>query len=665
MMSRMKTIFALLVVAAMVGLVPQAHATAANVQLWIAGSSALWQGMGYAAYNNGHSLNGSPTDPAYTVTCHWTTGSGFANNFNITDTRLGKNLVDAGQTWVVWSIPNTDTCANQAADNPVVRDVWVFSNVDSVVGNHAYFAKETINSSYAVGSAPIAGANAIGSQLFADGSSDTTPSQNLWNYLAQGGIVNVAATDIRPEDAAWVMCRANSPLGASAVSTGSDGLDGLGYNTSGAAQGSGECAKYTSNNSQDLKNVFGNPVLSGYPVASGKKAQVAAFNITGKDPATNAAVPAYTVYPIGAVPIVFIVNQHNHVLSGLNNATDRQLQAVFSGTNCNASAFGLSAGAINVFLREPLSGTYNTVESNVMRYPTIYPSPVVGTSMETGVGATNPLSATACAGGGGLRYRAIGTGEEVKSVLKSSSSDFGGNAADGIGYTFFSYGNISTIAANTDYNYISLNGIDPLFQSYNGGSGAGVDPGQPATGQLPLNTPCGTGTAAFPCAEQKIWQGGYSFPNVRNGTYRAWSLLRLVSTGTAGAGASALAAGAQAYSVNLVPDFVPLKAVKSGTTILDPGLLVVRSHYLQIAGDGVGLGSGCNGTGTNGCKLPANVSESQSDMGGVIIPSNAGGVKPGVVLNGVTFANGTGVNQIRNVQGSAADGTLGSHVRSN
>ncbi len=664
--------FALLVAASIAGVVPQAHATAANVQLWIAGSSALWQGMAYAAYNNGHNLNAHPVNSTYTVTCHWTTGTGGAASFNLIDTRLSKNLTDSGQTWVVWSIPNTSTCATQAADNPVVGDVWVFSNVDSVVGNHAYFAKMTMNSSYAVGSAPIAGANAIGSALFSDNSSDTTPSQNLWNFLAAGAIVNVAATDIRPEDAAWVMCRVNSPLGSSTASGGlGDGLDGLGYNTTGAAQGSGECAKYNASSTQALKNVFGNAVLSGYPVSSGKKANVAAFNISGKDPATNATVPAYTVYPIGAVPIVFIVNQHNHVLSGLNNATDRQLQTAFSGTNCNASAFGLSSGVINVFLREPLSGTYNTTEANVMRYPTIYPtSPgVTGTSQETGVGAAT-LSATPCAAGGGLRYRAIGTGEEVKSVLKSSSSDFGANAADGIGYTFFSYGNVSSIAAQSDYNYISVNGIDPIFQSYNGGSGAGVDPGQPSTGQLPLNTPCGTGASAFPCAEQKIWNGGYSFPNVRNGTYRAWSLLRLVSTSTAGTNAALLAAAAESYSANEVPDFVPIKPVKNGTVVVDPGLLILRSHYLQIGGDGSGIGHACTGVGTTtGCTFPANVVESQSDMGGVIIPTNQGGVKSTATvtpsLNGVSFPNGTGVDEIRNVTGSAADGTLGSHVRAN
>jgi hypothetical protein len=52
-------------------------------------------------------------------------------------------------------------------------------------------------------------------------------------------------------------------------------------------------------------------------------------------------------------------------------------------------------------------------------------------------------------------------------------------------------------------------------------------------------------------------------------------------------------------------------------------------------------------------------------MGGVIIPTNAGGFVHGTTINGVVFPNGTGVNEIRNVQGSAPDGTLGSKVRAN
>lgn len=685
-MSRMKSIFAVLVVAAMASVVPQAHAVTSR-QLWIAGSSALWQALAISAYNSGTNTNTTP-QTGYTSTCHWTSST----NFNLIDTRLGENLTDSGAAWVVWSVPHVGSnsavqdCAAAVTSNPAVADVWVFSNVDSVVGNHAYFAKLTINSSFAVGSTPpTGGTGAIAQNLFACTPSactaDDSPTQNVWNYLAQGSIVNVAATDIRPEDAAWVMCRANSPLGASTVGAGNgtDNLDGLGYSSAGAQQSSGQCAQYNTSSTQALKNVFGNAILSGYPVASGKKANVAAFNISGKDPATNATVPAYTVTPIGAVPIVFIVNHTNGTLSGLSNATESQLQSAFSGANCDASAFGGSfSGAINIFLREPLSGTYNTTEANVMRFPTTYGSGpgVSGVSMENNVGTSNTAAAPlgTCVAGTGHRYRAIGTGEEVKSVLNSSGTAFGANAADGIGFTFFGYGNVNTIAGQAHYSYITIDGIDPIFQSYNSGSGAGVDPGQPANGELPLSTPCGTGTTAFPCTEQQIWASGYSFPNLRNGTYRAWSLLRLVATGTASTYAADLAVNAQSYSVNSVPDFVPYKAVKSGTVTIDPGLLVVRSHYLQLDGVGSGLGDTCptaGGGSFTGCHIPSQTAaaEYQSDMGGVIVPTNAGGITPPTTialyqagtckaLNGVTYCNGTGLGRILNVEAPT-----GSYVR--
>ena len=81
-------------------------------------------------------------------------------------------------------------------------------------------------------------------------------------------------------------------------------------------------------------------------------------------------------------------------------------------------------------------------------------------------------------------------------------------------------------------------------------------------------------SGAFPCPESKIWTGHLSFPNLRSGTYRAWSLLRVISNGKGLPNVRLLVLGAQTFVVNSVPDFVP--AVKNGT---DPGLQILRSHY--------------------------------------------------------------------------------------
>jgi hypothetical protein len=261
---------------------------------------------------------------------------------------------------------------------------------------------------------------------------------------------------------------------------------------------------------------------------------------------------------VGAAPIVFIT-QSTGALSTVTNATDSQLQQVFSGANCNANAFGAPSANIQAYLREPLSGTMNTTEYTVFRYVN-----VSGISQEAGVAAQNPLSKSCTTGGS--RFRAIGTGEEVSSVQNSGVN----NGTDGIGYTFFSYGNVSSIADSASYGYLTLNGIDGIFHKY----GTTIDPGQPSiAGALPSAATLPASCAAnFPCAENKIWSGNLSFPNLRNGSYRAWSTLRVVSNGSALANLNLLVTGAQTYVVNTVPDCVPV--LKVSTT--DPGLSLLR-----------------------------------------------------------------------------------------
>ena len=618
-MNRIKYVFAVLCLAAVVGIVPQSQAQ--TVKVMIAGSSALWQTLALGAYNHGTSIVSGGG-----ATFHYTSSA----NFNLTDSRSTVATVDTGAIWIVW-------------DSAATPNVWAFIKVDSVVGNRCYFARPACTVS--VAAFPAVG-NSI--KVWPDTSVDTLPGstiQNLFTVAAQS--VSVAATDIRPEDAAFAACRVNSALGASAAGgANSDGLDGLGYNTNNA---SGVCPVYSASTAQ--AKGLGTAIASGYP-ASTSKANVLAFNITGKDPITNTTVPAYTVTAVGAAPIVF-VTARTGALKNLNNATEQQLQQVFSGTNCNASAFGLPSGNINVFLREPLSGTYNTTEATVMRYPTLYAegtlagSNVGGLSMETGVAANNPLSGQAgtCAGGG-QRFRAIGTGEEVKSVLNSNAAATFPTAQDGIGFTFFSYGNVSTISNNVSYGYVTLNGIDPIFQTF--GAGQSIDPGQPSgNGVLPAqaNLPavCPTG---FPCSEDAIWGNGFSFPNLRNGTYRSWSLLRLVATGTASTNAAALAKASNQYVVINTPDYVPNGAVTAvgslGKSVADLGLKLVRSHYQQYDGASVKLGAFVTAADT--CNVP----EKGGDMGGWIIPTTIG----------VTLEK-----RCSNVQTSLPDGSLGSAIR--
>jgi hypothetical protein len=427
--------------------------------------------------------------------------------------------------------------------------------------------------------------NLISSALWGNGSADSTPPTAIQALFTAGTLlVNTAATDNRPEDDLFATCRANSVLGG-----GSDGLAGLGY----GVNASGVCPTYSK--TQTLAHLEGSDILSGYP-GSTSTAHVLAFAISGKDPFTGTAIPVATTVSLGAAPVVFVFSRTG-ALSGAQNATDAELQTIFSGANCNGNVVGGSGGPISVYLREPLSGTMNTAEYNVFRYWTYG-----GASQETGVNAVNPLS-TACTSGGS-RYRAIGTSEEVKSVLNSNAN----HSNDGIGYTFFSYGNVSSIANNSDYGYLTLDGVDPIFHVY----GTTVDPGQPATaGVLPAaaNLPASC-SGAFPCAEGKIWSGNLSFPNLRNGSYRAWSILRILSNGTPLTAAKTLVSGSQTYVVNNTPDFVP--AVRIAAT--DPGLALLRSHYTQEGVSPVNVApTGDKGGDVGGCILTSTGTAATSD----------------------------------------------------
>jgi hypothetical protein len=579
-MSHKKSFFALLLLSLVVGVIPRAQAATA-VEVTIVGASAEWQTLGLAAY----SLAGAGAG-------HWTSAS---NAINVSDTRVTPVNVDAGTIWIVW--------------NAAATKVWSFTKVDSIVGVRCYFAQPQCGVSAPLANLAGSGSNQISSAFWG---ADSALPANVQSLFTTGVTTNVAATFERPEDAAFLTCRANSILGSGAFGgAASDGLDGLGYN---AVNASGVCP--ASGLGQSSGAYVGTPIKSGYPGSTGA-ANVLAFNIKGKDPISGTTIPAYTVVEVGAAPLVFITERDKGQLTNLTNASPVQLQQAFSGTNCDASAFGLPAGAINIFLNEGISGQGNVAEASVFRHPTVYTGSgsgsVIGLSQESNVGANNPLAGQSgtCLAGSGARYRAIGSSEETKAV-QNSGAKFGGT--DGIGYGVFSYGNFSSIANNPAYGYITMNNVDPIFASYGpqNSTGAGYDPGQPASaGTLPAaaNLPASCGSA-FPCPESQIWAGGLSFPNLRNGSYPAWSVLRLISNGAGLTNSKALTKSAQAVAVTSVPDFVPFVKTTAGG-ITDPGLLVVRSHYQQYDGAGTLIGAAPVNSGAT--------TEAGGDLGGQIL----------------------------------------------
>jgi hypothetical protein len=563
-MSRMKFLLVLLTLA-IGSFAPQARAQV-TVKVVIAGSSGIWQAMGVGTYKGGACPTGSHPGCA-----HYTNAS-----FNLNDSRPtllgGAVATDVNNVWIVWDNTTADpNCATAC-------NVWTYIKVDNTVGARCYFA--TPACAINVTTFPAAG-NVISTAIWGADTVPPAPIQALFTSPS-GVTVNVQAADIRPEDSLFAQCRVNSVKGG-----GSDGLNGLGLGTN----PSGTCPAFGAT----LAQLEGTDLVSAYP-GSTSTAHNLAFSLSGKDPFSGQTIPVFSVVAVGAVPMVFMTNREG-ALAKVTDASLSELQQAFSGKNCTGSVFvGGTAGNIDVYSREPLSGTMNAIEYTAFRLPRAAKTAAyAGLSQETGLAGIEPVNAVACTKGG-ARYQGIGQGELTKFILNSNTL----HGVDGIGYTFFSYGNVSSVADSANYGYLTVGSVDPIFQVY----GSTYDPGQPAiAGAMPSAATLPAACAgAFPCSESQIWTGGLSFPNVRNGTYRQWSLVRLVTHGATLTAVQALVASAQQSAVTTVPDFIP--AVK---TLTDPGLQLYRSHYTQegtAPNNGIG-GAGDHGGDEGGCIIAA------------------------------------------------------------
>jgi hypothetical protein len=588
-MLRVKLILAAVVVAAMVSAVPSGQAQTAMVIA--SGSSAMWQTMALGAWGCAATLGKNVTAPCN----HWTDST----KFNLTDSRpAGGPVTDTGDIWVVWD-------SYTGAGGP---HYWAYLNVDSVVGLRCFFAQPRCKIS-------SGGSFASGQKIAASlwGADVALPLSIQTALTAPGLLVTAAASDIRPEDGLWATCRANSASGKGThvgknVPAGFDATDGLGYNTNNPA---GECPT-----TFDDLHLVGTASSTG--VGSGKSAHILAFNVSGTDPFPphNPIPTTTTTISVGALPMVFFYSTKGagSPLAGLSNVTDTQLQNLFSGTGCDGSTVGGNAGAIDVYLREPLSGTMNTTEATTLRLPVNGQSTsgdnddlglVYGKSQETGVAGNNPLTAAsvpctnsstdASAG----RFRVIGTGEMVKSVHDSitASNTWSGEIIDGFGYAFNGFGNFSTIAGNASYGYVSVNGVDPIFATH------------PVNNQLPF--------CSYPCSEGSVFGTvGTSYPHVRDGSYQSWSVVRMVADSVSKTNVTNMVNASHAFTVNSVAEYVPALA-----TAGDPGLLVWRSHYQQVDSVGTHLSNAPNngtfaiGSGTGNSKG----GDKGGDMGGCIV----------------------------------------------
>jgi len=423
--------------------------------------------------------------------------------------------------------------------------VWATNSNGAVTTVCSYLAVDSVIGNLLLFAQPIATLSIPSSEIGESGDNliptltDVALTQAVYNALNNQPF-NAAPSDIRAEDALFAMNRALAPW------SNDPHCNGLGYTGDG---------------------LVGVPILSSQ---STKQVTPVAFALSGTDPFNGTPIPAWASLSVGGEPIVVFVNTTDTSSAGFGssnftNVNRFVLSDVLNGTLTRtrdiANVAGLPSVGMHVFLREPTSGTYNTTEFNI-------PAEVeVGSCQELNVNPAtdNPLNLTYASGGS--RQRVVGTGEMVATV---------GATTDAIGYSFWSTGNFAKVLTTT--KYLSVDGVDPLNYSWYQSKGALPNCVAPCPGLIP-------------------------FVNMLNGSYPAWTILRVQCYTTNGAcpiGVTKLVAAAQ-KNASKVPDLVPVSSMQ-----------VFRSHFDRPQQLGV--------TSNGNAGEPA---ESGGDEGGAVFTKNA------------------------------------------
>jgi hypothetical protein len=440
-----------------------------NLAFVAAGSSGAWETFGLAAYETPISQGGCGNNI-------WTLKNGASGD----DSRSGSIPLETGNVWIVWD----------NSTSPSV--VCAYINVDSTIGNQLFFAVPRATISIPSSEVGVAGMNLIPTLT------DTPLPQAVYTAL-NGAKFNCAPSDIRPEDALFAESRALGKLNTT-------NYNGLGY-------GPGP---------------IGTPVQSTF---STKTATPVDFAITGKDPITGKTVLGWTTTTVGAYPAMVFVNttvtgstgdfSNQAAFTNINRADLAfTLNGTYAYTRDISSTPGLPTVPMNVVLREPTSGTYNTVEFSIVRNVELNSTQELG--VNPGKSDGNPLDILNPYSGG-WRKRAIGTGEDVSEVGAA-----GGANGNVLGYAFWGTGNFAGVIDTT--RYLTVDGVDPLFANYSGG----VFP-----------------SCSYPCP------GEVQFTNLMNGSYPIWSRLTVVTAAKVPSGVFNLIKAAQAQTQTYAPDFVP------------------------------------------------------------------------------------------------------------
>lgn len=517
------------------------QASAQTVQLQVVGSSAFFLEAGLGANFSSGPIN---------APCVWSATSGVS----ATDSTVSPAALDSGSAWVAWTKGTGGTCASPASD----ALIYGYLNTDSVVGNRCLFNGCAL--SYPTSTPSPAGLILSGGVT----NCGTTGECTLPNAVAiklNAKVTNVAATDIRPEDAEFAIARAlQAPCGAQ---IGSTQYYALGYSNGG--------------------------VINSAIPGSTKKFNVVSFKLPSTAP---------NVTLVGATAILVAVHSDGTSTGFATHAdiSSASLARLLDGSTITTPA----GGAANVLVREPLSGTYNTMEYNVPNTTANKTSQDVGQTqpaadqncmLSGGVEVANPTLKFTDATTGATRLRAIGTGEELAQVGSYANVSGGTN---NLGYGFWSVANFAGLGGVSHTGYLTVDGVDPL----NNTSASCA-----YTGAIPTN-----GTTALQCVDMH---------NVANGTYPIYSLLRMVNTDTTiSSTVGSLASAAQLFvtfnSPTARPDFIRPTSMTTVREHFTPPLAISGSTYPATNTNGDKQFTAR----TNCTALP----EAGGDVGGVVVP---------------------------------------------
>lgn len=467
---------------------------AQTIQFIGGGSSAIAVEIGQAAASS--ALTNTP--------CVFTYGK--TSSIVARDNRSAATIpFDAqGQIFVTWNKGAGADCGHPA--NPGVN-IYSYMNLDSIIGDRCWFINDGSGSNGCVQIMTIA-ANTVGQSLLPGVTDTPFGIPALVIGALNNTHFNAIGTDVRPEDAKFESLRMFTPCGTPVWRQPFDqGLKetyGLGYQT--------------------VTTGVGTPVLSTFSTGS---FPVLDFNIAGNDPITALPVPNYGVYALGAQPMIIAVSPIGG--TGIGAATDinRFTLSMFQQGVLDRSTdlFGpTTANGVSVLIREPLSGTFTTMEFSITNTAEFKASQEDNNCNGSGGVLTNPmLLASANSATGNGRRRVIGTGEMLKQLQTPKYGDT-------LGYFFWSSGNAAGL---TNVKYLTVDGVDPIQNTYTNG----VLPGSGGVGDPGL--------------------GAVTFKYLAQGDYAVWSPVRIVSSSPEPAGVSTLITAAQSSPLTS-SDMIPL-----------------------------------------------------------------------------------------------------------